>query len=460
MGRHSLSLFLIAILMGCLTAMPCSGQQYGDTAHSQIDTASQPQSRSQSDPTAASQSNLYLKLIAKGFTAPVEIISPDDGSGRIFIVDQAGLINVLTSNGTLLKSPFLDLRSRMIALSSGYEERGLLGLAFHPDFKENGRIFVFYSTPLRPRAPQGWDHTDRLSEFNISRDDLDRADPGSEQILMEIDHPQPNNNGGSIAFGPDGYLYIPVGDGGGSDDVGVGHPPEGNAQNLSTLLGKVLRIDVNNIRGISYGIPGDNPFAGRKGARPEIFAYGLRNPDISFDSGGNGSIFATDPGQMRWEEVDIITRGGNYGWNIKEGSHCFNVQDRSIQITTCRSTGYLDEPLIDPVIEYSSGQGQPITGGHIYRGSDLPWLAGHYIFGYRTRSYGMPDGGLMDAEPDGNSSGGGWIVMNLNASINGLSSGEYILSLGEGPDHELYVGASAEAGPAGSTGRIYKIVMK
>ncbi|HWQ19903.1 MAG TPA: PQQ-dependent sugar dehydrogenase [Methanotrichaceae archaeon] len=447
MSRQTLSLFIIAVLVACLTALTCSGQAYADAgaAISQIDVPSQ------------SQSNLNLSLIAGGFAAPVGIVSPDDGSGRTFIIDQVGLIKVLTSNGTLLKSPFLDLRSRITELTSGYDERGLLGLAFHPGFKENGRIFVFYSAPLRPGAPQGWDHTDRLSGFNISRDDLNRADPGSEQVILEIDHPQPNNNGGSIAFGSDGYLYISVGDGGGSDDVGVGHPPEGNAQNLSTLLGKVLRIDVDNVRpgGMAYSIPGDNPFSGRAPFRPEIFAYGLRNPDISFDSGGNGSLFAADPGQMRWEEVDIISDGGNYGWNIKEGSQCFNVQDRSIPISTCRSTGYLGEPLIDPVIEYSSALGQPIIGGHIYRGSRIPWLAGHYIFGYWTKSYNMPDGGLMDAEPDGNNMG--WIVRDLNVSISGRSPGEYILSLGEGPDHELYVGTSNDAGPAGSAGKIYKI---
>lgn len=262
---------------------------------------------------------------------------------------------------------------------------------------------------------------------------LNRADPNSERIILEIDYPEPNNNGGGIIFGPDGYLYIPTGDGGGSDDVGIGHAPEGNAQNRSTLLGKILRIDIDNtsING-QYSIPSDNPFIGVRNALPEIFSYGFRNPIISFDAKGNRSLFADDPGQMRWEEVNRVAKGGNYGWNIKEGSYCFNIQDRSIPITSCRSLGYLGEPLIDPFIEYSYDLGQPIVNGFIYRGTAFPTLYGHYIFGYRSKSYNTPVGGLMAAAPQ--PSGKEWNAEDLKINVSA-----YVLSIEKGPNQELYL---------------------
>jgi plastocyanin len=187
-----------------------------------------------------------LKLIAQGLSAPMEFVTSNDGSGRMFAVDQIGKIMIVTANGKMLEDPFLDIQSRMVKLSPKYDERGLLGLAFHPDFARNGRFFVFYSAPLRPAALAGWSCTNRLSEFKISKEDPSKVDMSSEQVLFQVDKPQSNHNGGTIAFGPDGYLYVPLGDGGGGNDVGAGHAPEGNGQNTSTLLGKILRIDVNN----------------------------------------------------------------------------------------------------------------------------------------------------------------------------------------------------------------------
>lgn len=435
----NLALLIIAILI----ALSCSGQIYPGITQSSTVTVS---------PSNTSLPDLTLKLLGDGFTAPVQIVSPDDGSRRMFIADQTGLIKVIDENGTPLKDPLLDLRKRIVKLDPSYDERGLLGIALHPDFKNSSKIFVFYSAPPEPSAPKGWDHTDRISEFKVSNDNPDRADPDSERVILEIDHPESNNNGGGIAFGSDGYMYIPTGDGGGSDDVGIGHASEGNAQNLSVLLGKILRIDIDNKSiGKQYGIPSDNPFIGMKNIKPEIFSYGFRNPSISFDAVGNISLFADDPGQMRWEEVNRVSSGGNYGWNIKEGSYCFNIQDRSIPITSCRSSGYLGEPLIDPFIEYSYDLGQPIINGFIYRGAAFPVLYGRCIFGYRSKSYSKPEGGLMAATPQ--LQGIEWIAEDLKINVSA-----YVLFMGEGPDKEPYLLTSQMQGPAGDTGRIYRVV--
>lgn len=413
----------------------------GNQSHNQI-----------THPAGAFRSDIGLRRVAEGFIAPIQIASPDDGTGRMFAADQTGSVKIIAENGAILKDPFLDLSKRIAKLNPSYDERGLLGIALHPDFKNRSKIFVFYSAPLKSNAPKGWDHTDRISEFNISGDDPNRADPDSERIILEIDHPESNNNGGGIIFGPEGYLYVPTGDGGGSDDVGIGHAPEGNAQNLSTLLGKILRIDIDNTSiGRQYSIPSDNPFIDVKNAQPEIFSYGFRNPRISFNAESSRSLFAYDPGQMRWEEADMVTRGGNYGWNIKEGSNCYNIQDRSIPITSCRGTGYLGEPLIDPIIEYRYDLGQPITNGYVYRGTALPVLAGSYIFGYWSKSYNKPDGGLMSA--DSHPSGIGLSIEDLKINVSA-----YVLSIGEGHDRELYLLTSQMPGPVGDTGRIYIIV--
>lgn len=206
-----------------------------------------------------------LQEIAGGLAAPVALAAPDDGSGRLFVADQVGLISIIDSNDTLLETPFLDLRDRMVGLDGNYDERGLLGLAFHPDYADNGRIFVYYSAPLRAGAPAGWNHTSVISEFSVSAEDPNRADPNSERIILQVDQPQANHNSGAIVFGPDGYLYIPLGDGGGGDDNGGGHAEDwyaansgGNGQDLeANPLGSILRIDID--QGAPYGIPADNP---------------------------------------------------------------------------------------------------------------------------------------------------------------------------------------------------------
>jgi glucose/arabinose dehydrogenase len=283
----------------------------------------------------------------------------------------------------------------------------------------------------------------------------------SERIILEVDKPYMNHNGGTIAFGPDGYLYIPLGDGGGANDAGFGHTPDtGNAQNTSTMLGKVLRIDINNMsNSIAYRVPSDNPFVGKEGYLPEIWAYGLRNPwRISFDSGDNHSLFLSDAGQNLWEEVDIITKGGNYGWNIKEGTHCFDPNSPNKSPTACPDQGYKGEPLIDPVIEYD-GHGinrTVVVGGHIYRGSAMPNFNGDYIFGDWSSSFTTGDGTLLIALPASN---GIWKVEELN--IYGSSNGRvnaFVRSFGQDDQGELYVLTSNASGPAGETGKVYRIV--
>jgi glucose/arabinose dehydrogenase len=411
-----------------------------------------------------------LKTVAEGLTAPMTAVSPDDGTGRLFIVDQTGTIRILDANGTLQKEPFLDISSKMVKLSQGYDERGLLGLAFHPDYKNNGRVFVYYSAPLRSSAPSDWDHTNRLSEFTVSRSDSNKVDMSSEKVLMQVDLPYSNHNGGQIRFGPDGYLYIPAGDGGGADDTGTGHTPMiGNAQDLTKPLGKVLRIDVNSISSNNpYGIPSDNPFLGNRSVLPEIFAYGLRNPAFaSFDS-QSGLMFIGTAGQELFEGVDIIVKGGNYGWNIREGTHCFDPDHPMQPPTSCKTLGYKGEPLIGPIVELGHDIGETVVGGYIYRGNALPEFQGRYVFGDWSGNspllvatppvdwkWSMPASADNLTASDMQM----WTTEEIKVATN--PSGQldaYLRGFGEDADHELYIMASETAGPSGATGKVYKIV--
>jgi quinoprotein glucose dehydrogenase len=242
-------------------------------------------------------------------------------------------------------------------------EEGLLGLAFHPGYRENGQFFVYYSTTDSP-------HTTVVSRFRVSSSDPDRADPASEQELLRVKHPYWNHKGGTICFGPDGCLYIAIGDGGSAND------PHRNGQNLKTLLGKILRIDVDRRdAGKQYAIPKDNPFAASREALPEIYAYGLRNVwRMAFDR-ETGLLWAGDVGQDVWEEIDLIVAGGNYGWNLREGFHVFVPKNGKAHPDAGKKQG-----MIDPIWEYHHDIGKSITGGHVYRGSRVPELAGHYLY--------------------------------------------------------------------------------
>ncbi|HUE77337.1 MAG TPA: PQQ-dependent sugar dehydrogenase, partial [Longimicrobiales bacterium] len=289
----------------------------------------------------------------------------------------------------------------------------------------------------------------------------------SERVVLEVPQPQFNHNAGTVAFGPDGYLYISLGDGGGGDDVGLGHVEDwyeanagGNGQDVeANLLGSILRIDVD--AGEPYGIPADNPFVGEAGL-DEIYAYGFRNPyRFSFDQ-VSGTLLVGDAGQELYEEVSVVERGGNYGWNVKEGTHCFNTDDPATSRPSCPSTGEFGEPLVDPVIEYDnakdgSGVGIVVVGGHVYRGDDIPDLNGIYIFGDFSESFQEPGGIVLAGIPTG---AGMWQLGELRFGPDAERLGSFVLGFGQDLDGEVYVLTSQTGAPTGTTGRVHRIVIE
>jgi len=348
---------------------------------------------------------------------PVGMAAPADGTGRIFILEQAGIIRII-KNGKLLSEPFLDIRNKLSKPASSYSEKGLLGFAFHPDYKRNGRFFINYSAPTKE---PGFDHKTVVEEYKVSSN-ADRADASGGKIILTIEQPESNHNGGDLAFGPDGFLYIASGDGGGAGDR---HGKKGNGQDLTSLLGKILRIDINGKT--SYRIPQDNPFA-RSSARPEIYAYGLRNPwKISFDR-VTGELYAADVGQDKWEEVNIIKKGKNYGWRVLEGNHCYEKD--------CNPEG--KEP---PIYEYDHSFGRSIIGGYVYRGKNKAYH-GSYLFGDWVGKF------LISKKKAGK-----YQAEELKLS---KIEGEYILSFGEDQEGELYVLMQKGMGP-NKQGYVYRV---
>jgi glucose/arabinose dehydrogenase len=423
-------------------------------------------------PAAAAEanSNIGLKLITDGVGAPSALVSIPDGSGRMLLAEQAGAIQLLDRDGKKSDKPFLDLNGKVVPLNKGMEERGLLSLALHPQFKSNHKFYIVYSAPRRASAPQQWDHAERLSEFK-STADFSSADPASERVILEIDEPDWNHNSGRIAFGPDGYLYWSVGDGGAFNDVGDvargrGHPPEGNGQKLDTLLGKILRLDVDH--GTPYGVPKDNPFVESKKGLPEIYAYGLRNPwGMSFDRGGKHDLIVTDVGQDRWEEINVIVKGGNYGWRLREGFEGFDPKDPQHAPTNSVTVGADGKPFVDPVFVYKTLRGRgadpesygvTITGGYVYRGKAFPDLVGKYIFADWSRSMAIPDGTLLVATIPKEASAR-WTVQPL--ALKDFRNGRiksYIWAFGEDEQGELYVLANGINSVATPRGKIFKLV--
>ena len=337
---------------------------------------------------------IELESTTSDLSQPTAITHAGDGSGRLFVTQKEGELAII-QEGEVLPEPFLDL-SDMVSTDS---ERGLLDVAFHPNYEENGRFFVHYSDENGDTV---------IAEYSVS-DDPNLADPNSERVLLNAKQPYRNHNGGELAFGPDGYLYIGLGDGGSSGD------PKGNGQDLSTVLGKILRIDVDS--GDPYGIPEDNPFVNDENALPEIWAYGLRNPwRFSFDR-ETGDLFIGDVGQNAYEEIDFQpadSEGGeNYGWNPTEGEHCYE--------SNCDLDAYTL-----PILEYShaSGDGESITGGYRYRGSAVPDLAGVYLYA------DFVSGNLWGATQGED---GTWTSETL------LETGDNLVAFGENEAGEVYV---------------------
>jgi glucose/arabinose dehydrogenase len=428
---------------------------------------------------AADKMSLDLQVIASGLVSPVTLMEAPDSTRRLFVVDQIGKIWIVNADGTLRNQPFIDISGRLVSLMTGYDERGLLGLAFHPEYKNNEKFYLFYTAP--PPAggpthdagntglPMTWNNMTTISEFTVSSDP-NVADATSERKLIEEPHPQFNHNGGTVAFGSDGYLYISIGDGGNKNDIGPGHVEDwyafnagGNGQDISTsFMGSVLRIDVNSLSaGRNYGIPADNPFVGKEGL-DEIWAYGFRNPyRFSFDMKGSQRMFLGDAGQNQYEEIDNVTRGGNYGWNVKEGSECFNAADEFAELDDCPAVDIYGNRLIDPVIEANNlanpegGHFAVIIGGNFYRGHTVPGLQGRHLFGNATTSFTVPSGEVYISHPTGPGSAD-YEKLSFASYPNNL--GHILKGFGQDLSGEVYVLGTVELGPTGNTGKVFKIV--
>ena len=342
------------------------------------------------------------------FIKPVDLQHAPGSPDKLFVVEQAGVIKKFTNDPEIsTAAAFLDIRDRV---RDNANEEGLLGLTFHPGYDQNGYFYVNY-TASSPRRTV-------IARYSVNPDNQDEALVDSEQILLEVEQPYGNHNAGQLAFGPDGYLYIAMGDGGSAGD------PFRHGQNSNTLLGTILRIDVDSASdGKEYAIPPDNPFIGVDGFQPEIYAYGLRNPwRFSFDL-PSGALWTGDVGQGDREEINIVTKGGNYGWNIKEGTRCFTDSSCS------------DESFIAPVLEYGRSKGGSVTGGYVYRGTRIPEFTGKYIYA------DFLTGRIWAMTADGNT-----LVENIEIADTNLS----ISSFGVDSNNELYICAF--------DGLIYKLV--
>lgn len=379
-----------------------------------------------------------LELITSRLKAPTVLTNAGDSTNRIFIAEQTGKIKII-ENGKLLSTPFLDLSEKMVKINSIYDERGLIGLAFHPSYETNGRFFVYYSAP---KTGLGISHESIIAEYHVSSDP-NIADPNSEKIIYRVDQPEENHNGGQLAFGPDGYLYIGLGDGGGAGDR---HGAIGNGQDINTSLGKILRIDVDTQT--PYAIPVDNPFVGVDGL-DEIFAYGFRNPyKFSFDK-DLGRLFVADVGQDEWEEVDLVEKGGNYGWRIMEGNHPYDPDLAGLLNISIDS-------LEKTIHEYSHNVGRSVIGGYVYHGNQSPNLIGKYVFGDWSTSYLPPNGKLYYLVENET---GDWnryeFILEKDRPLK-----RYILGFGEDENKEIYMLTTRLIGTLGKTGEVWHIIVK
>eukprot|EP00058_Branchiostoma_floridae_P012664 XP_002598152.1 hypothetical protein BRAFLDRAFT_82937 [Branchiostoma floridae] len=382
---------------------------------------------------------LCLQEVVGGLKNPLAMLQPDDDTGRFFIVEQIGLIRVTDSSGRLLDQPFLNITSKVLTSDRPGDERGLLGAVLDPQFRQNGYFYVYYSTR---EGNGGGGHKSVLARLQASND-RNQADPGSERVVMEIAQPGDRNNGGQLLFGADGYLYVSVGDGGAGAHT---------AGNTSSLLGKILRINVTTAdSGPPYSIPQDNPFVGQANARPEVFAYGFKNPwRCSVDKGdkegvGRGRVFCGDVGNSSYEEISIISRGGNHGWPDREGH-------------TCQDPSGCDDDHVPPIHVYSHDEGIAVIGGPVYRGCYIPSLRGKYLYADYT-------GKLFYLKEQQN---GSWTNAALCVGDNSVcktssqqswgAANYFILGFGQDVSGETYLLTTLNPSASQPLGKVFKIV--
>lgn len=407
-----------------------------------------------------------LQTVATGLTAPnwgAAVPGCENLSHRLLVTDQDGIlwaVNLATGG----KEPLLDVSDRLVALGAfgpgTFDERGLLGVALHPDFANNGLLYTYTSQPVDGAAdfstmPAGEtpNHQAVVTEWQVAEpcNPASVVDVGSAREILRVDEPQFNHNAGALNFGPDGMLYIALGDGGAADDQGVGHVDGGNGQEPGNILGTIVRIDPQGTDGVNgqYGVPADNPFVGDADALDEIWAFGFRNPfRFSFDA-ETGAMYIGDVGQNDIEEVDVGVAGGNFGWNIKEGSFCFDPNGADPGFVFDCQPG--DDPggLIDPIAEYDHDEGISVIGGFVYRGAQLPWLQGHYVFGDFREAFGQP-GRLFYLDDDGE-------IREFQLEGEGLA-GRALLGFGQDATGELYVLANETGTPFEDTGVVLRII--
>jgi len=400
--------------------------------------------------------SISLQPIVSGLIAPNWGIDAGDGTSRLFVTDQPGTLYAIDLT-TRTKKVFLDVSDRLVDLGIAgpgtFDERGLLGVAFHPQYASNGLLYSYTSEPVGGSAdftvdlPVGVEpnHQSVVTEWQVQNpvDPMSVVDPTSARVLLRIDEPQFNHDGGALAFGPDGLLHVSLGDGGNADDQGGGHSPGGNGQDTSNVLGSVLRIDVNGTSSANgqYGVPEDNPFVGEEGV-DEIYAFGLRNPfRLSFDS-LTGELYVADVGQNDIEEINLGLLGGNFGWPFKEGSFFFDDNDAGRGFVTDADPG-VPVGLLDPIAEYDHDEGVAIVGGFVYRGTAIPELAGRYVFGdFQGRLF------YLDEQDQ---------VVEFEL-LDPIELDLAVLGFGQDADGEVYVMANATSVPFGDTGVVLKLV--
>jgi glucose/arabinose dehydrogenase len=414
-------------------------------------------------PIATGDIMVRLEPVAAGLTAPNWGISAPGDTRRLFVVDQNGLlwaIDTITGARTI----FADLSSLLVRLGirgpGSYDERGFLGVAFHPDYATNGLLYTYTSEPAKPNPDFTTlpgdvtpDHENVVREWRVRnpRDPHSIVDAGSSRMLFRSHHPAFNHNAGALSFGPDKMLYIATGDGGNADDEGPGHALEGNAQRLDNILGKILRINplLRTSRNGQYGIPTDNPFVTRAGALGEIYAYGFRNPfRFSFDS-VTGSLYVADVGQNKIEEVNIVEKGRDYGWRLKEGTFLFSPNGDAPGFVYRNSPGQ-PAGLRDPVAQYDHDEGIAVVGGFVYHGTAIPALRGRYVFGDFAKTF-TSNGRVFYLTEDNQ-------IAELR--LQGMADpGIKIDGFGQDANGELYVLGNTTGTPSGTTGVVLRLAV-